>query len=234
MRKWVLLVVVLAAAGCVAAFLLLRQGSKATPAAAPATVEKQLAPGVLPRAGVYRYAQSGYEEAKLGPLKIHRSFPKTGLLVVSGSGNLVQEEWRYSKQHLEATRNRVTPTGTYTTWERTRLQIIITQDQADRTKPAPLDLPATLHVGQRWTEDYTVNGIRSVSRNVVTRGCGAGCFVIVANSTVTGAHPGTERDVTWQSTKTGLPLRETIDRRIGGSFPYRMLLTVRLLPTGRS
>ena len=59
--------------------------------------------------------------------------------------------------------------------------------------------------------------------------CGAGCYVVVADSIVTGAHPGTERDVTWESETTGLTVRETMDRRIGGAFPYRMHLVVRLI-----
>ena len=41
--------------------------------------------------------------------------------------------------------------------------------------------------------------------------------------------PGTERDVTWESETTGLTVRETIDRRIGGAFPYRMRVELRLI-----
>ena len=55
----------------------------------------------------------------------------------------------------------------------------------------------------------------------------AGCFVVVADSIVTGASTGTERDVTWET--TGLTVRETIDRRMGGTFPYRMHLELRLI-----
>ncbi|MGN6798316.1 MAG: hypothetical protein ACTHKS_09210 [Gaiellaceae bacterium] len=212
-----------------AAALLLRTGSKSSPAVAPARVQSTLAPGVLPRPGVYRFAQSGYEEAKAGPLKIHRAFPPHGILVVSGSGDVVQEEWRYSQQHLEATRTRVTKRGRYSTWQRTRLTMVITQDEAHDATPVTLSRPNHLRVGQHWVQDYKVGGIRSVSRNRVTGRCGAGCFVLVADSTVSGPHPGTERDVTWESETTGLTVRETIDRHIGGAFPYRMHLEVRLL-----
>ena len=219
------LAVVIAAAVVV----LLHRGSKSTEATAPAKVHATLAPGVLPRPGVYRYAQSGFEEAKAGPLKIHRAFPPRGVLVVSGSGNVVQEEWRYSKQHLEATRTRVTPSGRYSVWQRTRLTMVVTQDEAHIAKPVTLSRPNHLRVGQHWVQDYTVGGVHSVSRNRVTGRCGAGCFVVVADSIVTGAHPGTERDVTWESETTGLTVRETIDRQIGGTFPYRMHLEVRLI-----
>ena len=229
MRKWLLVALVSVAATVTVVLLFVRRGEQTTPAAAPATVQAALAPGVLPRAGVYRYAQTGWEEAKAGPLKIHRSFPKTGLLVVSGSGHTVQEEWRYSKQHLEATRLFENATGRHLVWERTRLTIVITQDDAEPTRPVTLDTPAHLHVGQRWTQAYAVNGIRTVSTSVVTGRCGASCFVVVATSTVSGAHPGTERDVSWEDAQTGLTVRETIDRTIGGSFPYTMKLTVRLL-----
>ena len=228
-RKLLVVLVLLVAAAGAAAVLLLRKGSTSSPAVAPARVASRLAPGVVPRAGVYRYEQSGYEQAKAGPLTIHRRFPATGLLVVSGSGHVVQQEWRYSKQHLEATRDRVTAKGSYVIWERTRLTMVITQDEAHAATPPTLSEPAHLHVGQRWVQDYTVGGVRSRSRNDVTGRCGDGCFVVVADSTVAGAHPGTEHDVSWESPATGLTLRETIDRRIGGTFPYRMHLTLRLL-----
>jgi len=228
-RRALTAAVVIAALGAGAVVVLLHRDSKSTPAVAPTTVASTLAPGVLPRPGVYRYAQSGFEEAKAGPLKIHRAFPSRAILVVSGSGDVVQEEWRYSKQHLEATRTRVTPTGRYSVWQRTRLTMVITQDEAHATKPVTLSQPSHLHVGRHWVQDYTVGGVRSVSRNRVTGRCGPGCFIVVADSTVSGTHPGTERDVTWESETTGLTVRETIDRHIGGTFPYRMHLEVRLI-----
>ena len=220
---------VVAAAVAVAVVLVLRAGGKSTPASAPPRVRTALAEGVLPRPGIYRYAQRGFEEAKVGPLKIHRAFPRTGLLVVSGSGRVVQEEWRYSKQHLEATRTRVTPTGRYSLWNRTRITFVVTQDEKHAAQPVTLSEPAKLRVGQRWLQDYTVGGVHSVSRSRVTGRCGAACFVVATNSTVTGAHPGTEREVSWESARTGLTLRETIDRHIEGTFPYRMHLELRLL-----
>ena len=187
-----------------------------------------LAPGVLPRPGVYRYTQSGFEEAKAGPLKIHRAFPRRRMLVVSGSGNVVQEEWRYSKQHLEATRTRVTPTGRYSVWQRTRLTMVITQDEAHDAKPVTLSRPNHLRVGQHWVQDYTVGGVRSVSRNRSP----AAAAPAASSSSRTRPSPArtrTERDVTWESETTGLTVRETIDRHIGGTFPYRMHLEVRLI-----
>jgi hypothetical protein len=230
-RRALAAAVVLAALGAAAvvALVLVHRGSKSTPATAPATVHSALAPGVLPRPGVHRYAQSGFEEAKAGPLTIHRAFPPRAILVVSGSGDVVQEEWRYSKQHLEATRTRVTKTGRDSLWQRTRLTMVITQDEAHDAKPVTLLRPSRLRVGRTWVQDYRVGGVRTVTRNRVTGRCGPRCFVLVANSTVSGTHPGTERDVTWESERTGLTVRETIDRRIGGAFPYRMHLEVRLI-----
>jgi len=229
MRKALAAAGVLAVLVVVTVVALVHRGSKSTEAVAPTRVVATLAPGVLPRPGVHRYAQSGFEEAKAGPLKIHRAFPPRGVLVVSGSGNVVQEEWRYSKQHLEATRTRVTQSGRYSIWQRTRLTMVITQDEAHAATPATLSRPTHLRVGQHWVQDYTVGGVHSVSRNRVTGRCGTGCFVVVADSTVSGAHPGIERDVTWESETTGLTVRETLDRQIGGTFPYRMHLVVRLI-----
>jgi hypothetical protein len=187
---------------------------------------------VLPRPGVYVYAQTGYERAKVGPLTIRRAFPAQALFVVSGSGHVVQTEWRYSKQHLEASRVRVTTSGSYTLWQRTRLQLIVVADEAHATVPVTLSLPAHLHVGQTWTQRYSVNGISTVSRNRIVRRTtldGKRVFVETADSVVTGAHPGSERDVDWIDPSTGLDLRETIDRKVGGAFPYEMHVAVRYL-----
>jgi hypothetical protein len=229
MRRALLAATLLVALAAIAIVVLVHRGSKSTAATAPKKLHATLAPGVLPRPGIHRYAQTGYEEAKAGPLKIHRAFPSRAILVVSGNGDVVQEEWRYSKQHLEATRTRVTPTGRYSIWQRTRLTMVITQDEAHAAKPVTLSRPNHLRLGQHWVQDYTVGGVRSVSRNRVAGRCGSGCFVVVADSTVSGAHPGTERDVTWESETSGLTVRETIDRHIGGSFPYRMHLELRLI-----
>lgn len=225
----------LAAAGVVAVlvavglFVLLRRGASSTEANAPARVRGTLAPGVLPRPGIHRYAQSGFEEAKVGPFKIHRAFPRQALLVVSGSGDVVQQEWRYSKQHLEAARTQVRATGRYTVWQRTRLTMVLTQDEAHAARPVTMSRPTQLRVGESWVQDYTVGGVRSVSQNRVTGRCGAACLVVVAESTLTGAHPGTERNVTWESQTTGLTIRQTIDRDVGGTFRYRMHLELRLI-----
>ena len=229
MRRLLVAAVVLAALIAGTVVVLVHRGSESTPAAAPSAVHARLAPGILPRPGIHRYAQSGFEEAQAGPLKIHRAFPSRAVLVVSGTGNVVQEEWRLSTQHLEATRTRVTAQGRYSVWQRTRLTMVITQDEAHAATPVTLSRPNKLRVGAHWLQDYRVGGVHSVSRNRVTGRCGPGCFVVVADSTVSGAHPGTERDVTWESETTGLTVRETIDRHIGGAFPYRMHLELRLI-----
>jgi hypothetical protein len=228
-RRALVAALVLVAIAAVAVVVLVRRGFKSTEAVAPPAVHATLSPGVLPRPGIHRYGQSGFEEAKAGPLKIRRAFPPQAILVVSGAGDVVEEEWRYSKEHLEATRTRVTKTGRYSIWQRTRLTMVLTQDEAHDAKPVTMSRPSHLRVGRHWVQEYSVGDIRTVSRNRVTGRCGAGCFVVVADSTVSGAHPGTERDVTWESEKSGLTVRETIDRRIGGSFPYRMHLEVRLI-----
>ncbi len=229
MKRALVAAVLVLAVGAGVLFLLLHRGSKSSAAQAPTSVRATLAPGVLPRPGVHRYTQRGYEQAGFGPFKIHRAFPPTAILVVSGRGHVVQEEWRYSKQHLEATRTRVTPTGRYSTWQRTRITMVITQDEAHPARPVTLSRPTHLRVGQHWVQDYTVGGVRSISRNRVTGRCGPSCYVVVADSTVTGAHPGTERDVTWENVATGLDEREVIDRHIRGTFPYTMHLELKLI-----
>ena len=54
-------------------------------------------------------------------------------------------------------------------------------------------------------------------------------LVIVIDSVTGGAHPGTEHDVTWHSTELGLDVRETVSRKIGGTFPYRLEVSATLL-----
>lgn len=231
-RKLVAAGLVLMAAAVAGAYILVHQSSKATLATAPARIQATLAPGVLPRPGVYVYAQTGYEQAKLGPLMIRRRFPAQALLVVTGSGHVVQTEWRYSKQHLEASRERMTPAGSFTLWQRTRLQLIVVDDEAHATKPVTLSLPARLHLGQTWTQRYSVNGVSTVSRNRIVRRATIGgkpVLVETADSVVSGAHPGTERDVDWIDLSTGLDLRETIDRKVRGAFPYEMHVDVRFV-----
>jgi len=218
--------VVVVAVGAV----LLKRGRASTPATVPAAAPRAtLDPGILPRPGVHLYAQAGWEQAKAGPLTIRRTLPPRAVLVIGGRGDVVQEEWRFSKQHLEATRRRVGPEGRYSVWQRTRLSIVITQDQAHDARPVTLSRPAHMRVGERWVQDYTVGGVRSVSRNRVAGTCGPRCFVVVADSRVHGAHPGTDRTVTWESEATRLVSYERIDRKIGGRFPYELHVTLRLL-----
>jgi hypothetical protein len=233
-RKLLVALVLLLIVSAVAVFVLvIRTGSKSTPAEAPPVVGSQLAPGVLPRPGVYIYAQRGYEEAKAGPLTIHRRFPPRAILVVSGHGHVVQQEWRYSKQHLEAGRTLVNARGRFTLWNRTKLVMVVTDDEAHDAHPVTLSEPPHMKVGERWTQSYTVGSTHTVSRNRIVRRelhDGKPVLVEIADSTVTGGgHPGTERDVDWHDPTTGLDLRETIDRHIGGSFPYVMHVDVRFL-----
>ena len=56
-------------------------------------------------------------------------------------------------------------------------------------------------------------------------------WTIGSRSVTGGAHPGTERDVSWHSGALGLDLRFTIDRSIQGTFPYRLVLDTRLVDT---
>jgi len=47
-------------------------------------------------------------------------------------------------------------------------------------------------------------------------------FVIQSDSVTGGAHAGTEHDVAWHAQDLGLDVRQTVSRRIGGAFPYRL------------
>jgi hypothetical protein len=54
-------------------------------------------------------------------------------------------------------------------------------------------------------------------------------YEISSVSVTGGAHPGTDREIDWYAPALGMDVRFSIDRRIGGTFPYRMNAVARLL-----
>jgi len=98
----------------------------------------------------------------------------------------------------------------------------------DRVRAA-LVLPANPRVGQRWTQVFHVGSLPVHGTNRVLRreqvtvaGRTLDTLVIRSDSVTGGAHAGTEHDVAWHAPGLGLDVRQTISRRIGGAFPYRL------------
>ena len=227
----------------VAAVLYVRRQSTSQPASMRAAIatyraaQGAAAPFGSPAPGVYTYAVSGWECAGIGPVCLHRTLPHTGYLIVTRRGALLTIEVDLSAQHQESQRFRVTDTGRLLLWQRTRISILgVTQVDANAAVPAnTLALPATPHPGERWQQRFSTGGLPVTTANrigprraVTIAGRSYPVWLIVSNSVTGGAHPGTERDMDWHSSALGLDLRFTIDRRIGGAFPYRLMLSAQL------
>ena len=194
-------------------------------------------PGALrPRPGVYAYAVDGWECAGVGPLCLRRALPPRAYLVVSQRGSTLQLELDLSAEHRESARYDVRAGARYETWQDTLISFAgVAQESAVATVPATLALPAVLTVGRRWTQRFHVSKLPVRSDNRVLRretvsvaGRPVGTYVVASDSVTGGAHPGTERDVAWHAPALGLDLRQTISRRIGGAFPYRLEATATL------
>jgi hypothetical protein len=183
-----------------------------------------------PRPGVYTYAVRGWECAGVGPLCLRRALPARAYLIVTRRGTTLQLDLELSAEHRESARYDLRGDGRYETWQDTFLSFAgVTQESAEDTVPATLALPTALRVGQTWTQRFHVAKLPVRSDNRVLRrepiavaGRSIETLVVASNSVTGGAHPGTERDVAWHSPALGLDLRQTISRRIGGAFPYRL------------
>ena len=124
----------------------------------------------------------------------------------------------------------------FESWQDTFLSFAgVTQENAEATVPTTLALPARLRTGLRWTQRFHVAKLPVRSDNRVLRrepveiaGRSIDTFVVASDSVTGGAHPGSEHDVAWHAQVLGLDVRQTISRRIGGAFPYRLEATATL------
>jgi hypothetical protein len=200
---------------------------------------KQAANGGMtgpPRPGVYTYALRGKECASILGLPLCRAFPARARLILTRKPGTITMEMDYSQDHLETDRYMIRSDGLYLAWQRTRLVFGITQDDATPTTPATLSVPATLRAGQHWTQRFMAGDLPVVITNRVIRqtmqpigGSPTSVYEIDASSTIGGAHPGSETDVTWYAPSGGLNARLQVNRRIGGAFPYTMTVDATLL-----
>jgi hypothetical protein len=184
----------------------------------------------VPAPGIYRYAVTGWECAGVGPLCLRRQLPASAYLIVTRGPETLQMEFDFSAEHREAIRYRLTAGARYETWQDTYLSFVgVAQDDAAATVPATLALPASPRVGQRWTQVFHVGSLPVHGTNRVLRreqvtvaGRTLDTLVIRSDSVTGGAHAGTEHDVAWHAQGLGLDVRQTVSRRIGGAFPYRL------------
>jgi len=225
------LIVVLLAAGAIS-WWRLSAGSGAVSVDTAVREYQQAAEGSVsgpPRPGVYTYALTGKECAGVAGLMLCRSFPTRATVILTREPHSITIELDLSQDHLETSRYTVRSDGLYLAWERTKIVFGIAQDVSATVVPPSLALPATLRVGQRWTEHFNTGGLPVVTLNQVARkatmaiaGTHVTAYEIDASSTTGGAHPGTETDVTWHAPDSGLDVRLIVHRKITGVFPYTM------------
>lgn len=192
--------------------------------------------GGHPAPGVYTYAVSGFECAGIGPVCVHRPLPRRAYEIVTRRARTLTIELDLSAQHAETQRFRLTAAGRMLTWQRTTLSILgVSQDDATATVPATLALPARLRPGMRWTQSFHAGEVRVHGRNAIlpARAFTVGghrerCVTVVADSVTAGPHPGTEDDRDCIVPGSLVDVRFSIDRRITGTFPYRLELTASL------
>ncbi|MDB5075716.1 MAG: hypothetical protein JWO42_1895 [Chloroflexi bacterium] len=189
-----------------------------------------------PRLGVYTYALRGNECAGVAGLQLCRAFPSRARMILTRKPGTITIELDLSQEHVEVNRYTVRPDGLYLAWQRTRIVFGIAQENAASTVPTTLALPSALQVGQHWTQRFSADQLPVVATNRVTRhmkmtigGSAVSVYEIDAISKTSGAHPGTETDVTWHSPNSGLDVRLIMHRKIGGTFPYSMDIDATLL-----
>jgi hypothetical protein len=227
-------------AGAAGAAIVVRRAGETSPAVSRTTALKDLraqtstaaapAPEGPPAAGVYDYAVRGTECAGVAGLKLCRALPSRARVVITRSGATLQVELLLSQAHVEAQRFDVRSAGRYLTWQRADITFAgIGQDDRHDVTPPTLALPARLAPGVAWPQAFHVGTLAVTATNAVLRrgtvdigGRKVPAVLIRSESRTAGAHPGTERDLTWHAPSLGLDLRMQVTRRIGGTFPYTL------------
>jgi hypothetical protein len=181
----------------------------------------------------------GKECAGVAGLKLCRPLPSRARVVITRSGSTLQVELLLSQAHVEANRFDVRAGGRYLTWQRADITFAgIGRDERHDVTPATLSLPSRLAPGDTWREAFRVGTLEVTATNAVLRrgtlavgGRRVPAILVRSDSRTSGAHPGTEHDVTWHAPSLGLDLTLQITRRIGGAFPYTLDAQATLLDT---
>jgi len=181
------------------------------------------APGI-PGAGVYTYRQDGSERGGVGPAHISRDLPDEARYVVTAARGGYRAQLGMSEEHVEGVTLRVGEAGTREVARRTKVTFLgFGRDDRRTLRPPPLWLPARLSAGRTWGGSYTAGSLPVTYRSRVLRrdavevdGRRWAVWVIRSESETGGVHPGDRTDTWWWSPRLALPLRWTIDMRIGG------------------
>lgn len=192
----------------------------------------------VPAPGVYTYRQDGEETVSIGPARLTRDLPARAVYVAALVPNGFQEDLRLSEEHVESVRFKPEASGALrAVRRRTEVSVLgVGRDDRRDLRPPPLYMPATLRVGQAWSNDYSAGDIRIRSdHRVVSRGRirvgsrSEPVVVIRVAGEVTGANTGTRVDLLWWSPRLSLPLRWKIDMNVGGFAEIRTDADLRLV-----
>jgi hypothetical protein len=194
------------------------------------------APGI-PAAGVYTYRQDGSERGGVGPAHISRDLPDEARYVVTGADGGYRAELGMSQEHIEGVTIRVGEAGSREVARRTKVTFLgFGRDDRRALRPPPLWLPARLSAGRTWGGSYTAGELPVTYRNRVLRrdavevdGRRWAVWVVRSDSRTGGVHPGERTDTWWWSPRIALPLRWTIDMRIGGPASLETRATLDLV-----
>lgn len=182
------------------------------------------APGV-PAAGVYTYAQDGWERVGAGPLGVRRELPDTARIAVGGVSPTEFEATAFlSGEHIEGVRYRLSDGWIREEWRRTDVTLIgIGRDDRRDLVPAPRRVPVRPRVGQSWSEDYRAGSLPVDARSRIVRadeiavgGEPVPVVVIQVESTTGGAHPGTRTETVWWSPERAIPIRWRLEMDVEG------------------
>lgn len=190
-----------------------------------------------PAAGVYRFRVTGRESAGSGVLSAERDLPAEAVYVITPIAGGYHEDLRFSEEHVEEARFRVTEEGPVATWRRTKVTFLgIGTDDRQDVEPASLDHPAELTRGRSWGGRYSLGELEVTYRaRVVDTGTATidGRTVPTAtfrtDSTYAGPTPGERTDVLTWAPSLNMPLEWSIDQTIGGDSPFEMTADMKLV-----
>lgn len=190
-----------------------------------------------PEPGVYRFRVSGREAAGSGVLSADRALPSEAVYVITPTADGYHEDLRFSKEHVEEARFRVTDEGPVATWRRTKVTFLgLGTDDRNDVVPPSLDHPSELGRGDRWSGTYRLGELEvSYRARVVSTGTAEidGRQVETATfrteSTYAGPTPGERTDVVTWAPELSLPLSWTIEQSTGGSAEFTMSAEMELV-----
>lgn len=192
-----------------------------------------------PRAGVWSYRATGNETVGVGPVSIDRPLPSTAQVVVRPAAGGFWRTLALSKEHVEASRLRLSPEGEYLVERVTTVKVAgLGRDDRQVLVPPPLVYPSAMEVGDAWQERYRMDEVRvSGTARVLRRavvdvgGTPVRALVVDKKATITGPVSGFRRDTVWWSPDLHMPVRLVMATKVGGVASLRTDVTIVLTST---